>query len=325
MTSIPIVDVSPSIEGRPDGSVVAAVRAAMAEVGFFQAVGHGVSPGVIDAAYDAIDAIDAMSAAERAALFRPRATSRGVFEELDASGSILNRGFQFAPYDDLAAAEEAGAIAGHPDYFPPNVWPPGDRFRQTWKDYEASTRTSARALMSLFARAFELPGDFFDQAFDPDVTLFSANCYPPQPDPDPTLVLLPGHPDSGVLTMLHQRGSYEGLQVLRLDGSWTTVPVVEEAFVINIGELMSRWTNGRWPATVHRVVAGRKPADRRSSIAMFFLPRLDEVIAPLPTTTADEEARYEPISVYEWQQQFMEQYVLSRYDWDAGAPVVVGR
>jgi isopenicillin N synthase-like dioxygenase len=244
-----------------------------------------------------------------------------MFEMMDDSGRVLQRAFQFMPYDDLDEAYAAGAVGTHPDYFTPNVWPEDPSFRQTWAEYGSATRQLAHTLMSLFARAFGLPGDYFAEAFAHDVSLFSANWYPRQPVSDgQDRELLYGHPDSGVLTVLHQRGSYEGLQVRDRDGSWITMPLLADAFVINIGELMSRWTNGAWPATVHRVIAGPAPTSSRSSIAMFFLPNLDEVIAPLPPTLEQTPARYEPISVYDWQRQFMAEYILSRYDWEPEEP-----
>ena len=104
--------------------------------------------------------------------------------------------------------------------------------------------------------------------------------------------------------------SDEGLQVRARDGGWGTVPLRDDAFVIDIGHLLSRWTNGRFPATVHRVVAGPTPAHQRRSIAMVFLPNVDQVVAPVPTIVEEEGPRFEPISAYDWQQQYMREVVL---------------
>ncbi|MCO7220311.1 isopenicillin N synthase family oxygenase [Klenkia sp. PcliD-1-E] len=313
--SIPVVDVSPAFGDDPAAlaGCVAQLRHALTEVGFLQVTGHRVDPAVLDAAYAAMDQIATMPEAERRALVRPRASSRGLFEEIDERGRVLNRALQFLTYDDLAAAEADDAVGGHPDYFVPNVWPeqlPG--FRTTWKAYDAATRSLARTLMGLFALAMGLPRDFFAEPFSKDVTLFSVNLYPPQPVDDDYVeeVVLNPHADSGGLTVLHQRGSYEGLQVRDAAGGWVTVPLREDAFVINIGHLMSRWTNGRFPATVHRVVAGPDPTAERQSIAMFFLPNIDQVVAPVETMIGAEGPRYLPITAYDWQEQFMKEYVL---------------
>ena len=313
--TIPLIDVSPALSGGDRTGVVAQLRAALTEVGFLQVVGHGLDPALVQAAYESMDLVAALPEDERRALVRPRASSRGLFERIDDQGRVLNRALQFITYDDLAAAEADDAVGGHPDYFVPNVWPeqlPG--FRTTWKAYGLAARELARELMSLFAEALELPADFFEEPFSKDVTLFSVNLYPPQPVDDDYHedVVLNPHADSGGLTVLHQRGDYEGLQVRARDGGWVTVPLKDDAFVINIGHLMSRWTNGRFPATVHRVVAGPTTANSRQSIAMFFLPNVDQVVAPVATTVGAEGPRFAPISAYDWQHQFMRDNVLNQ-------------
>jgi isopenicillin N synthase-like dioxygenase len=319
MTPIPTIDVASSVAGYGSQGVVADLRDAMATVGFLQIVGHGVPLRLIDRAHDTIEQIDAMPPARRQQLMRPRAESRGVYEKWSSDGRLLQRGFQFVPYDTVDDAEAAGAVRGHPDYFAPNVWPADDpAFKVTWDEYSTATRRLGRTLISLFARALDADPDEFEEAFRHDVTLFSANWYPRQLDPTgPDDVLLAAHADSGALTVLHQRGSYEGLQVLARDGSWQIVGLRPEAFVINIGWLMNRWTDGRWPATTHRVVASANPADRRSSIAMHFLPNIDHVVTPLSTMTGDDGPRYDPISTYDWQREFMANYVLATHDWAA--------
>jgi isopenicillin N synthase-like dioxygenase len=323
MLSVPTIDVRASVNGEPDAAVIETLRVAMTEVGFLQIVGHGVPLDLIDAAHDSIQRIDELSPPQRRALMRPRKTSRGVFEQLADDGHLLSRGYQFIPYDTLADAEEAGAVFGHPEYFEPNVWPEDDggAFRALWKEYGSYSRPLAHVMMGLFASALGLERDHFRPAFAHDVSLFSLNWYPKQPTAAlGERVLLHAHPDSGVLALLHQRGNYEGLQIVDRTGDWSTVPIEPDAYVINIGHLMSRWTNGEWPATIHRVVAGTSPDHFRSSIAMFFLPNLDEVVEPLPTMIGADGPRFAPITAYDWQQQFMEEYVLARYDWDQ-APV----
>jgi isopenicillin N synthase-like dioxygenase len=313
-TAIPVIDIAPAVTGGDDAGVVRRFQSAMSEVGFLQVTGHGVGSELITAAHQAIARLDALPDGERQLLHRPRGLSRGIFERTDPAGALLQRGFQFIPYDTLADAALAGAVRGHPDYFDANVWPPDPGFVATWKRYLAATRRLSHQLMSLFAKAFGLDPGYFAGKFAHDVTLLSANWYPRQPASpagDQPRVLLRDHPDSGVLTVLHQRGDYEGLQVLGSGGEWRTVPMLADAFVINIGELMSRWTNGQWPATIHRVVASPVPSHSRSSIATFFLPNIDEVIEPLPGTTAGG-ALHEPISTYDWQRQFMAEYVLAR-------------
>jgi len=308
---IPVIDLTPAVTGGDTAALVAQLHAAMSEVGFLQVVGHGVPPDLVTAAHDSMDLLDSLPAAERRALLRPSVTERGLNERVDEQGRVLGRTFKFLRYDDLAEALDDGAVAGHPDFFAPNVWPSGlPVFRETWRSYLDEARRVCDLLMGLVAQALGLPADHFAAAFAHDPTLTAVNWYPPQPvDVEHDAVVLRPHPDSGGLTVLHQSGDYEGLEVLRPDGSWTTVPMIEDAFVINIGQLMSQWTNGVYPATVHRVVAGPTTAASRRSIAVFHLPDLDTVVEPLPGTVGAEGPRFAPVGVYEWQQQFMARYV----------------
>jgi isopenicillin N synthase-like dioxygenase len=288
----------------------------MTTVGFLHIVGHGIPLDLINEAHDSIVWMDRLSPAEKRSLIRPRGDSRGIFEKKAADGRLLQRGFQFIPYDTVDVAAAAGAVGGHPDYFVSNVWPADPGFKALWDELSGVSRNLGRLLVELFALALGADVEYFRSAFTKDVTLYSVNWYPSQPPGiGPDDVLNNKHADSGALTVLHQRGTYEGLQVLHRDGTWETVKLRPESFVINIGQLMSRWTNGVWPATMHRVVAGPTPADCRSSIAMHFLPNIDVTIAPVPSMVGTAAPKYAPISTYDWQHEYMERYVLATHDW----------
>ena len=87
------------------------------------------------------------------------------------------------------------------------------------------------------------------------------------------------HSDYGSLTILLPQPGSQGLQIADGD-NWVDVPTPEGAFVINIGDLMARWTSDRWVSTLHRVVAKpNQPA--RQSLAFFHQPGWDVEIAPL--------------------------------------------
>jgi isopenicillin N synthase-like dioxygenase len=166
------------------------------------------------------------------------------------------------------------------------------------------------ALMELFARALGLsPGHFAPMLTHP-VSDFAVNTYPAQParvSADPLLTFRE-HTDSGMLTVLHQRGDYAGLQVQGLDGDWVEVPVDPDALIINIGDLMSRWTNDRWPSTRHRVVAAPDATSTRASIATFHLPNVDAVIAPMEPFLGPDGPHYEPVTPYVWESMFLSRY-----------------
>ena len=155
-------------------------------------------------------------------------------------------------------------------------------------------------LMRLSALALGLPEHHFDAAYaDPSLTLRFVN-YPDQPVPPAAGQLRYGaHHDYGGLTILRQDDAPGGLQVCDADGRWRDAPIHPASFMINVGDLMSRWTNGRWRSTLHRVVNPPRAvtgSTRRLSLVAFTGPNEQTVVECLPTCrTPAQPARFEPV------------------------------
>jgi isopenicillin N synthase-like dioxygenase len=111
--------------------------------------------------------------------------------------------------------------------------------------------------------------------------------YPaPQTAPEPGQLRAGAHSDYGSLTILKTEDRPGGLQVCNAAADWVDVPVVDGAFIVNIGDLMARWTNDRWVSTLHRVVnppPSRAAESRRQSLVFFHNPNYDALIECLPT------------------------------------------
>ncbi len=142
-------------------------------------------------------------------------------------------------------------------------------FRRTVLDYfgEMETRLS-HALLRAFALALELKEDYFLASFRKPQTQLSLLHYPPQPPaaPEDEYGIRP-HADATAFTILYQ-DEVGGLQVQGHDGGWIAATPIQGTYVINIGDMMARWTNDRFASTKHRVFnhAVRSVTRCRSSV-----------------------------------------------------------
>ena len=317
---IPVVDIGPFLAGGDGASAAAEIEAAATQVGFFQVVGHGVPTSVLDDVYAAAHALSALPVAVKEQ-FRSPHPYRGVHLRPDERGTIRLERFLAARYDDAAAAIAAGIAPDVADYYHPNVWPTKPAgFRPAIEALFAHTQVLGGQLMRLFGIALGIGVDGFDGQIEPNASSFAVNHYPapggePTHDSEPEL-LFHEHSDGNALTVLHQRGQFEGLQVNRLDasGEWIPVPVRDDAFVINLGRLMSRWTNDHWPATMHRVVASPDPTLQRTTLTTFHMPALHTTIAPIAHFVDEHGPLYEPLTTYESEKSSIKSYTQPRKD-----------
>jgi isopenicillin N synthase-like dioxygenase len=311
MSEIPVVDVSEHLAGGDGRRAAVAIEKAATEVGFFQIVGHGVDTAYLDAVYDAVDALVGLPMRVKEALLSPSGHPyRGVHVKRDDDGMVRQERFLATRWDSPDEAIANGVAPELADFFDPNVWPSDvPQLRTSVRELFVQQQELGRRVMQLFAVALGLEADHFQPSIEPNASSFAANRYPARRSPlvvDPT-VIFAEHADGNTLTILHQRGDYEGLEVQRLDrpGEWTPVPVREDAFVINLGQLMTRWTNDHWPATRHRVVASNDPDASRTTLTTFHFPALHAIIEPLPQFVGDDGPHYEPVTPYEWERAFI--------------------
>lgn len=157
----------------------------------------------------------------------------------------------------------------------------------------------AATLMRIFARAFALAEGFFDDKTDHHISRLRVRNSPTlsQP-PAPGQIRAGAHSDDGSLTILATEDKPGGLQVCNAGGACRDVPIVPDSFIVNIGDLMARWSNDTWVSTLHRVVNPRADAGaeaRRQSLVFFHNPNHDAEIASLvpgaarhaPTTSGE--------------------------------------
>jgi isopenicillin N synthase-like dioxygenase len=165
----------------------------------------------------------------------------------------------------------------------PNIWPDLPGFREDVEAYEAAMRRFCLALLRPMALALGLPADWFAPHFARPTTFLRLLHYPPQaPDsPDDEFGSAP-HTDYGFLTILAQDNA-GGLQVRRADGTWLPATPIPETWVVNVADMLSRWTNGRWQSTPHRVK--NLSGGDRYSVPYFFDMDMDSEVVCVPTCT----------------------------------------
>lgn len=176
----------------------------------------------------------------------------------------------------------------------PNQWPPNvPGFRETVTAYNAALKTLARNFSHVIARALGLKPNALDRYFENPTTFLRLLHYPSQPNAAADEFGSAPHTDYGFITILLQ-DAVGGLEVRKRGGGWMRATPIPGTFVLNVGDILSRWTNGRWQSTPHRV-QNRTRLDRYS-VPFFFDPDMAETIACLPECVpAGEAPRFEPI------------------------------
>ena len=265
------------------------------ELGFLVLTGHGVSQQVIDGVWAAASAFFAQEPQVRLTVAPPYQGYPYGYLGPDAEALALSKGEEIPP--DLKESFNGGPLSVPPDAsqaaldfcYQPTLWPDLPGFRAAWETYYAAMEALASRIMAAFAAALALPEDHFAPFIYHPISALRALHYP-------ATVAAPldrqqragAHTDYGSLTILLPQTGSTGLQV-DVQGTWVDVPAPEGAFVINIGDLMARWTADRWVSTLHRVVA--KPGQpARQSLAFFHQPDWEAEIVPL-----DGSAAYPPV------------------------------
>lgn len=302
--TIPVLDLAPLQHPKPGGNamekLVAAFRDAYENVGFSHVINHGVDPALIAGVFDASRAFHALPRAEKLAI-ELNANHRG-FMAIDTStdrNSKLAQVTKPNQSESFLMMREAGP--GDPDVAAraflagPNLWPrtlPG--FREAVSAYDAALCELGRKLVGVAARALEVHPAAMLRAFDPATTFLRLLRYPPRPvDATEDLYGSAPHCDFGYLTILAQDET-GGLQVRNGAGDWIDVPPRPGAFVVNVGEMLHRWSNGRLISTPHRVI--NRSGRERYSCPFFFDPHVTVEVAPLETCiTPERPVAYAPI------------------------------
>ncbi|WP_424934340.1 isopenicillin N synthase family dioxygenase [Amaricoccus macauensis] len=301
-TALPIIDVADLSASDPARrqAVGAALRAACLDKGFFYCVGHGVPQGLVDAVFEETRTLFDLPDEAKMALEKSRSKANRGYEVL--GGQTLEAG---APADrkegyyiGVELPEDDPRVQAGRFNRGPNVWPQDlPSFQPTMNAYFAALTTLGARLMQGIALSLDLSEDFFAAyGRDPLATLRLLH-YPPQQPDDPKDARGAGaHTDFGGLTILLQ-DEVGGLQVRNAEsGEWIHAQPVPGAFIVNLGDMIARWTNDTYQSTLHRVIntSGRE----RYSVPFFYAGNPDFEVRCIPTVLAENEApKYPAVTV----------------------------
>jgi isopenicillin N synthase-like dioxygenase len=294
LSAVPTLDLVPFRSGNAAARARVAAEAARAceAIGFLTIVGHGVPAATLSRA----------ALAARAFFDQPEAAKRQLALTPGGVGYSPLKGESLAATLGQAAPADLKESLNLSADFSANLWPaaPAD-LRPALEAYFRAMSGLSAELLSLFATALALPPDYFANKIDRASSFLRVINYPaPATPPEPGQLRAGAHTDYGTLTILRAENVAGGLQVRNRAGDWLDVHAPPESFVVNLGDMLMRWTNDRWLSTLHRVVNPPLSAgatSRRQSLAFFHNPNPDAVIECLPTCCdAAHPARYAPIS-----------------------------
>ncbi len=274
---IPVVDIGPLRDGSDPQGVALALHRASREVGFIYVANHGLSEDAIAAARaEAFRFFRSTPDAKAAVKVSPRHRgwlAAGGAKMRDDARPDLKESFIWGWQDADGHTPEDHAVRG------PNRWPDAQPTLQPaamgWFD---GAHAVAAHLMRGFALGLGLAEDFFLRSVARPLSRASFVYYPPQPEELGENQFGVGpHTDFGVLTVLAQ-DDVGGLQVQALNGDWVAAPPIPGALVVNVGDLLARWTAGAYRSTPHRVV--NASSRERLSLVLAWDPEPDTLIDP---------------------------------------------
>ena len=299
-TRVPIIDLGgdsddPAIRDR----VAREIHIACRTIGFFYVVNHGVPRAMIARAFDAAVEFFDLPVNSKNAIHMRNSFAQSGYEPIAAQAlDSQDAGAQAAP-PDLKESFYCGLelAADHPlslkkmRGYGHNQWPheaPG--MKEALVPYYGEMAQLGHRILQMIARSLELEENWFRPYFDPPAATLRLIKYPPQPPGAAFNQIGAGaHTDWGSITILAQDNA-GGLEVRNVEGDWIDAPPVKDAFVINLGDLMARWTNNVYSSNMHRVKNNRSGGDRYS-IPFFMSPQPDAIIEPIPGCVTAQRPR----------------------------------
>jgi len=288
-TCIPLIDISGLYSPRlADRQAVAdQLGRAARDVGFLQITGHGIAAQRRAALIEQAQRFFARPLDQKMRFY--------IGQSSNHSGYVPEGEEQFVGGSkDLKEAYDINFdYTDGPQVYPllgPTQWPDCEAFREAVSAYYREALELGSTLFRGFALALGLPEDSFAAMTRQPTSQLRMIHYPLDSDPVADRPGIGAHTDYECFTILLPTA--EGLQVRNAAGQWIDVPLIDDAFVINIGDMLEVLSNGNFTATLHRV---RKVREERFSFPLFCACDYPTRIAPIAGLAPRGERTYAPV------------------------------
>ena len=309
---IPVLDLGPFLANEP-GSLPALgkqVCQALEDIGFFFIKNHGVPQGLVDRVFTENQRFHSLPLERKLSVkvdkkgigYMPEGLQQPKYNQDEPPrkpdiGEAFFIGREVGPKTDTNSESDTLYEGG-------NQWPehlPG--FYETLIEYFDAMEALSLRLLPVYATALGLPKHFFDDAFlysRPTgilrVSHYAATeCETNQFNASP-------HIDGDFITFLAQ-SEVPGLELRIAEKKWVQAPALPGTFLVNSGEILRLWSNGRFRATYHRVI-NRSGRDRYA-IPFFYSPSPDTLIKSVETCyDMEHPPQFRPVTVREYTEWF---------------------
>ncbi|KAK9165299.1 hypothetical protein Scep_000490 [Stephania cephalantha] len=298
---IPVIDLAPLTHPKPSpafAQLVSQVGDACRDWGFFQVVNHGVPSHLLHRLLTVSNKFFALPLDEKRKVVRDQANPFGYYDtEHTKNVRDWKEVFDFTMINPVVnidlGSDGFGELKNNWPQHPPEM-------KEVCEEYAREVERVCYKLLEIISLSLGLVGNRFDEHFKDQTNFIRLNHYPPCPAPE--LALGVGrHKDPGVLTLLYQ-DDVGGLDVKRkIDGEWIRVKPIPDSFIVNVGDIIQVWSNGKYESVEHRVVVNSER--ERFSVPFFFTPGFKLMVKPVEELIGvHSQAKYKQ---YSWGEFFM--------------------
>ncbi|KAJ9565559.1 hypothetical protein OSB04_001525 [Centaurea solstitialis] len=264
-TSLPVIDLSMLNQPARRSQIIDEVGAACKRLGFFQVINHGIPTCVMK---------DALDSAQE--FFNLPSDEKMCFASADVHkpvryGTSMNHVMDKVFYWRDFIKHYANPISEWIHLWPSN--PPS--YKEKMGSYAKAVHTLHKQLMEVVLESVGLNANYLHDDIEKGSQVMAVNCYPSCPEPDLALGM-PPHTDYGTLTILNQ--SQQGLEIMDQDKQWHSVPIIQGALIVQLGDQFEVMSNGRYKSTLHRAVLNMQK--ERLSIACLHSMPLEKKVGP---------------------------------------------